>query len=102
MKTLIAALALTVAASAPAFADASEGGLGTVFSQPSYNAQVSGFVGTTEFRPAMGDVSEGGLGLVFSQPSYDAQVSGFTGIATGEGRVAMGDASEGGLPIVLR
>ena len=101
MKTLIAALALSVAVSAPAFADVSEGGLGTIFTNNASNVQVSGFVGTSELRPAIGDVSEGGAPLVINAAD-NAQISGFTGIASGEFRPAMGDVSEGGIGAVLR
>ena len=102
MKTLITALALTIAASAPAFADVQDGGFGQIFqNEATSNVQVSGFVGTSEFRPAMGDVSEGGAPLVI-KAADNAQISGFTGIASGEGRLATGDVSEGGLGLVLR
>jgi uncharacterized membrane protein len=102
MKNLILALTLTIAAAAPALADVSEGGLGTVLrADNSYStAQLSGFTGVQGFTAAMGDVSEGGAPLVLKQANTNT--FGFTGIASGAFIPAMGDVSEGGIAAILR
>ena len=84
MKTIIAALALSVAASTAAFAGVDEprdAGIALVLQHEAAasGVQVSGFTGVGEFMPASDTPREGGLPLV-SQGDYNQNVFGFTGI----------------------
>lgn len=84
MKTLISAIALTLAASAPAFAGdsvASDAGIALALQDGgSYSAvQVSGFTGVGEFSPAMDTAREGGKALVL-QNDANIDTFGFRGI----------------------
>lgn len=108
MKTLIAALALTVAAAAPAFAFDSEvaaNGIGASLVQPSYDAvQVSGFTGIADGAEISTDRPEdGGLPYTLQHNANfsNVQVSGFTGIAGGA-EISTDRAEDGGLPLVLQ
>lgn len=92
MKTLIAALVLTVAASAPALAGdsvASDAGIAQVLQANAVqsNFQVSGFAVGGEFRPAMDTPREGGLALSLQEDYVNASTFGFTGIQAPSGHV---------------
>ena len=107
MKTLIAALALTVTAAAPALADSeiAAQGIPASLTMSSYDAvQVSGFTGIA----GGADIStaqprDGGLPYTLQNNGdvSNVQVSGFTGIAGGAD-ISTAQPRDGGLPLVLQ
>ncbi|MCB1385081.1 MAG: hypothetical protein KDJ80_04000 [Nitratireductor sp.] len=104
MKTLLAAIALSVAtatAASAGYVDAKDGGIPLVATAAGYDAaQVSGFTGVSsgEFHGYV-DAKDGGAPLAVRWQNH-GQVSGFTGIAAGSDFHGYVDASDGGRPLV--
>ena len=106
MKTLIAALALTIAASAPALAGEGFGAheQRAIAQANSYEVATFGFTGVAsgEFRTANSQPSEAGLPYALQEGHAGGNTFGFTGIASGEFRTANSQPSEAGLPYALQ
>lgn len=96
MKTLIAAAALSLAIAAPALAQPSDAGVGSVL-QPGYNVSGSGVVGA--FRAAKSEPRTYGRPSVLRK---DNDVTAFGFRAVSDPRPARLDPSEAGIPAVLQ